>query len=105
MDTLEKNERLNLLYAFYQDLLTEKQRLYFNAYYLDDYSLQEVADIYLVSRNAIFDQLKKTEAHLLNYEQILKLNENKNKRIALLNEFLRTNDIEHIKKLKEMDEI
>ena len=72
---------------------------------MDDYSLQEVADIYQVSRNAIFDQLKKTEEHLLNYERILKLYEQKNKRVELLNQFLKTKDLEHIKKLKEMDEI
>lgn len=105
MDTLEKNQRLNGLYIFYQNLLTDKQRLYFNAYYLDDYSLQEVADIYQVSRNAIFDQLKKTEEHLLNYERILKLYEQKNNRVELLQLFLETKDLEYIKKLKEMDEI
>ncbi|HBT59224.1 MAG TPA: hypothetical protein DEA45_00190 [Acholeplasmataceae bacterium] len=105
MDTLEKNQRLNALYSIYQDLLTEKQRLYFNAYYLDDYSLQEVATLFQVSRNAVFDQLKKTEEHLVKFEDVLKLNEQKEKRKAYLTSYFETKDMDYLIKLKEMDEI
>ncbi len=105
MDTLEKNQRLNALYSIYQDLLTEKQRLYFNAYYLDDYSLQEVATLFQVSRNAVFDQLKKTEEHLVKFEAVLKLNEQKEKRKAYLTSYFETKDTDYLIKLKEMDEI
>lgn len=104
MDTLEKNKRLNDLFAIYQDLLTDKQQLYFNAYYLDDYSLQEIADLYQVSRNAVHDQLKKTEEHLINYEQVLKINEQKLKRQAYLDMYFKTKDEAHLIKIKEMDE-
>ena len=43
---LEKTTRINYLYDFYQSLLTEKQKSYMSLYYLDDYSLGEIADEY-----------------------------------------------------------
>jgi uncharacterized protein len=42
-------------------------------YYQQDYSLHEIAELYDVSRNAVFDHLKKVEDHLLNYEEKLGL--------------------------------
>ena len=41
---LEKTTRMNYLYDFYQSLLTPKQRNYMYLYYLDDYSLGEIAE-------------------------------------------------------------
>lgn len=104
MKLLEKTEKLNELFSLYQGLLTEKQVTYFEMYYHLDYSLQEIASNFLVSRNAIHDQLKKTEEHLLNYEKILKLSENKNKRNKLLNKYLETNDLKYLKDLRKLDE-
>lgn len=43
----------------YSDLLTEKQQTYLEYYYQEDYSLSEIAQILDVSRNAVFDNLKK----------------------------------------------
>ena len=43
---LEKTTRINYLYDFYQSLLTEKQKSYMSLYYLDDYSLGEIAEEY-----------------------------------------------------------
>ena len=73
MERLEKKEYLNRLFELYKRLLTEKQRETFIYYYVDDYSLQEIAEIFHVSRNAIFDQLKKVEQHLNDYEENRKL--------------------------------
>ncbi len=47
---LEKTNRINYLYDFYQALLTPKQSSYMALYYLDDYSLGEIAEEYDVSR-------------------------------------------------------
>ena len=38
---LEKNERVNALFAFYQPLLTKKQNDYLELYYVDDYILSD----------------------------------------------------------------
>lgn len=68
------------LYDIYGELLTEKQREYFEEYYFDNLTLAEISENNEVSRNAIHKQLKEVEDKLNNYEEILKIN-NKNKRI------------------------
>ncbi|MGS2776820.1 putative DNA-binding protein [Robertmurraya sp. GLU-23] len=70
---LEKTNRMNYLYDFYQSLLTPKQQSYMSLYYLDDYSLGEIADEYNVSRQAVYDNIKRTEAMLEEYEEKLLL--------------------------------
>ena len=70
---LDKTTRINYLYDFYQSLLTEKQKSYMSLYYLDDYSLGEIADEYDVSRQAVYDNIKRTEAMLEEYEAKLLL--------------------------------
>ncbi|MDE3838490.1 putative DNA-binding protein [Bacillus methanolicus] len=70
---LEKTTRMNYLYDFYQSLLTPKQRSYMSLYYLDDYSLGEIAEEYDVSRQAVYDNIKRTEAMLEEYEEKLRL--------------------------------
>ena len=70
---LEKTTRMNYLYDFYNSLLTEKQQSYMSLYYLDDYSLGEIAEEYDVSRQAVYDNIKRTEAMLEEYEEKLLL--------------------------------
>ncbi|GAA0349821.1 putative DNA-binding protein [Bacillus horti] len=70
---LEKTTRVNLLYDFYHGLLTEKQRLYTELYYVDDLSLSEIAEQYQVSRQAVFDNVKRVEQLLEHFEQELQL--------------------------------
>lgn len=48
----------NELYDLYGELLTEKQKEYFENYYFNNLSLSEMAENYDVSRNAIHKQLK-----------------------------------------------
>jgi uncharacterized protein len=70
---LEKTTRINYLYDFYQSLLTSKQKSYMSLYYLDDYSLGEIAEEYGVSRQAVYDNIKRTEQMLEQYEEKLGL--------------------------------
>ena len=70
---LVKRDYFIQLYMAYHKLLTENQKRYFEAYYYDDLSLKEISDNLEVSRNAVFDQLKKTEIILENYEENLGL--------------------------------
>jgi uncharacterized protein len=70
---LEKTTRMNYLYDFYYSLLTPKQQSYMSLYYLDDYSLGEIAEEYGVSRQAVYDNIKRTEAMLEEYEEKLLL--------------------------------
>ena len=64
---------LNNLYDYYKDLLTDKQRLYFEDYYQNNLSLSEMALNYDVRRNAIHKQLKDTVKLLNSYEDKLKM--------------------------------
>jgi uncharacterized protein len=82
---LEKTTRMNYLYDFYQSLLTEKQKSYMSLYYLDDYSLGEIADEYNVSRQAVYDNIKRTEAMLEEYEAKLLLFKKFQQRNSLIN--------------------
>ncbi|MCJ7839613.1 putative DNA-binding protein [Lederbergia sp. NSJ-179] len=70
---LEKTTRINYLFDFYQALLTPKQQNYMSLYYLDDFSLGEIADEFQVSRQAVYDNIKRTETMLEDYEEKLKL--------------------------------
>ena len=81
---LEKTTRINYLYDFYNSLLTPKQQSYMSLYYLDNYSLGEIAEEYKVSRQAVYDNIKRTEAMLEEYEEKLQLFQMFQKRSKLL---------------------
>jgi uncharacterized protein len=81
---LEKTTRMNYLYDFYQSLLTPKQQSYMSLYYLDDYSLGEIAEEYDVSRQAVYDNIKRTEVMLEEYEEKLLLFQKFQERSKLL---------------------
>ncbi|MFT8361687.1 MAG: putative DNA-binding protein [Sporolactobacillus sp.] len=70
---LEKILRVNALYDFYQPLLTPKQQEYLDQYYLNDYSLGEIAERCHVSRQAVYDNLKRAESTLESFEEKLGL--------------------------------
>ncbi|MDN6196315.1 MAG: YlxM family DNA-binding protein, partial [Atopostipes suicloacalis] len=70
---LEKTLRMNRLFSFYQALLTEKQAQYMSDYYEEDYTLAEIAENSNVSRQAIYDSIKRTEESLIKYEEKLQL--------------------------------
>lgn len=72
-EQLSEKIRLNQLFDFYGELLTQKQQTYFTHYYQDDYSLAEIAQLLDVSRNAVFDQIQKAVEHLEHYEATLQL--------------------------------
>ena len=83
---LEKTTRMNFLFDFYQALLTEKQRSYMELYYLDDHSLGEIAESYDISRQAVYDNIRRTEAMLEEYEDKLGLLEKFQQRQRILQE-------------------
>lgn len=81
---LDKTTRMNYLYDFYQSLLTPKQKSYMSLYYLDDYSLGEIAEEYEISRQAVYDNIKRTETMLEQYEEKLLLFDKFQKRQKLI---------------------
>ena len=63
----------NELYDLYGELLTDKQRKYFEDYYFHNLSFSEMAENYNVSRNAAFKQIHIVLDKLEEYERILQL--------------------------------
>lgn len=84
MMSLVKTTRINFLFDFYQSLLTDKQRTYMKLYYLEDLSLGEIAAEYDVSRQAVYDNVRRTEAMLEDYELKLNLFSKFQKRIDIV---------------------
>ena len=70
---MEKLFRVNIYFDFYGKLLTPKQYQIIELYYLDDYSLSEVAEYLDITRQGVFDTLKRSEEKLFNYEKQLGL--------------------------------
>ena len=60
---------MTLLFDFYGDLLTEKQRTYFDLYYNQDFSLAEIAENEGISRQGVHDALTRAESILRNFEE------------------------------------
>jgi len=65
---LEKMLHLTMLYDFYAELLTEKQKLFFEMYYHDNFSLSEIAEEHNITPQGARDLIKRTEKLLLRYE-------------------------------------
>lgn len=70
---LEKTLKMNMLFSFYGNLLSTKQAQYMSEYYEEDYTLAEIADNYGVSRQAVYDSIKRAEEALENYENKMHL--------------------------------
>lgn len=70
---MQERVYLGILYDYYGELLSAKQQEYFEKYYFANLSLQEIASIFQVSRNAVFKQVKKAEQELLAFENSLHL--------------------------------
>lgn len=106
---LEKTTRINYLFDFYQALLTPKQRDYMGMYFVEDYSLGEISDLSLVSRQAVYDNIKRTETMLESYEKKLHLYEKFVQRATLIEKMEESvpdnesNLLHMINQLKELD--
>lgn len=69
----EKNLEIGFLLDFYGDILPERRREIMDLYYNDDLSLAEIAEQLGVTRQAVRETIKKTEADLFFYEDKLGL--------------------------------
>lgn len=70
---LDKMIEVGQLFEQYKDLLTEKQREIVSLYYEEDYSLGEISENLNVSRQGVYDTLKRSEKTMKEYEQKLHL--------------------------------
>lgn len=71
--------RYTYLFDYYGELFTDKQKEYFEDYYFNNLTLQEIADNNNISRNAVHKILKDMLKKLDYYEEKLNLYSNKKK--------------------------
>ena len=60
---------MTMLYDFYGDLLTERQREFYDLYHNEDLSLAEIAENYGISRQGVRDVIIRAEAILNDFEE------------------------------------
>ena len=73
MSMIEKTQEINELMDAYENLLTDKQCETMKLYYQEDFSLSEIAENMNISRSAVNDTMKRSEAILREYESKLNL--------------------------------
>ncbi|HWR60742.1 MAG TPA: putative DNA-binding protein, partial [Clostridia bacterium] len=69
----DKLVQIALLFDFYGQLLTEKQMEIVDMYYSNDLSLGEISEQQAISRQGVYDTLKRAEKTLFEYEEKLGL--------------------------------
>lgn len=72
-EPLSKTNRINMLFDIYGQLLTDKQKTFLGLYFHDDYSLGEIAAEFELSRQAVYEHIKRAETALEEYEAKLRL--------------------------------
>ena len=75
--------QMTMLFDFFGDLLTDKQREYFDLYHNEDLSLSEIAEKAGISRQGVYDIITRAERTLMEAEQktgiVLKWSETRTK--------------------------
>ncbi len=73
---MEETLYLTNLYEYYKKLLTEKECSYFEDYYFDNLTMEEIADNNGISKNAVSKSLIEVKNKLNDYESKLNLYSN-----------------------------
>ena len=60
--------RMAMLYDFFGDLLTDRQKEFYDLYYNEDLSLAEIAENYGISRQGVRDVIVRAEAAMTEIE-------------------------------------
>lgn len=74
----------SMLFDFYGELLTEKQREYYDLHYNEDLSLAEIAEQTGISRQGVWDIIRRAEAAMTEIEEKTGLVRRFNERSAVL---------------------
>ena len=70
---IDEVTKQSLLYDFYGELLTKRQRDVMTLYHEENLSLSEIAEEFSISRQGVHDALKNAEKSLISYENKLGL--------------------------------
>ena len=95
---MKEREYILTLYEIYNKLLSDREREYFEYYYFEDYSLQEIADNNKVSKSYVGKLINGIENKLIKFEESLKIN-NKNNKIR---DIIKNIDKDNASKIEEL---
>ncbi|MCR2033470.1 YlxM family DNA-binding protein [Anaerofustis stercorihominis] len=102
---MEKYFKMSYLIDIYSSLLTHKQLKVLEYYYDDDISLSEIASMLNISRQGVYDTLKRAEKIILEYDEKLNLLKKYEENIELLNRLEElSKDKESLSLIKEIRE-
>lgn len=87
---MSKFINIALLLDFYGNLLTDRQKLIMTYHYEHDMSLSEISENKNISRQAVYDIIKRSENILYGYEE----------KLGLINKFQNNKDL--LKELKNL---
>ena len=96
---MEKRDYTIMLYDMYSPLFSDRQKVYFEEYYFNNFTLSEIAENLKVSRTAAHIALRLIERKLEEYESKLKLCE---KRIAIEKILDSMEEYEKVDKIREV---
>ena len=102
MDKIKKTIRYNTLLHIYGNLLSKTQYAFADAYFSYDLSWSEIAEAHDVSRSAVEDAIKKALKKLDEYEKNLKVLENNEQILSLIE---KAKDVEGTEKIQVLEEI
>ena len=97
---IEKMIEVVLLFEQYKELLTEKQREIVSLYYEEDYSLGEISENLNVSRQGVYDTLKRSEKILRDYEDKLGLVSKLKEQEELVRNLKAEDIVKHLSKIQ-----
>lgn len=96
---LENLDEIMILFDYYKNLLSEKQKSYIEEHFENDYSLSEIAEKYNISRQAVSDNINRSIKILKEYEKNLGFFQRDKIIKEKLNFILKNNDVEKIKEV------
>lgn len=101
MDKLEDFLKYSILFSYYGELFSKKQKQYLELYLEKNGSLSEIAEEYGVTRQAVFDNIKRGFKQLDEYEKKLGMFEKEKKFKRKLENLKNNFSKENLKKIIE----
>ena len=101
MDKFENFLKYSILFMYYGELFSRKQKKYLELYLEENGTLSEIAEEYGVSRQAVFDNIKRGLRQLDEYEEKLKMFERERELKGKLENLRKDFTLENLEKIIE----
>ncbi len=96
---LKEFMEISILLGYYKNLLSDKQKEYMIKHFEEDYSLSEIAKEYEVSRQAVYDNIRRGIKILKDYEEKLSLYKRDEKILDSLRELKENLSVEKLEEI------